>query len=190
LWINGCWGEDVSEYGVAWRFDRLNALEKVLVSRAVEVKREAVQRYLVDWVGANPVDPVVRRDRFASGLLSSVLGGGLEGLMQEELFRSQPLAAVDRFSGGGGFGGMGGGLGGAMGGPGGLGDPPEICLGQPEGGVTNLPRRLPKAKPEICPKKQPMKAGPAGEKRLSRRSRGALIILPREMLQRTKKHWG
>ena len=67
-------GEDVSEYGVAWRFDRLNALERVLVSRAVEAKREAVQRYLVDWVGANPIDPVWRANRFGNGLISNTLG--------------------------------------------------------------------------------------------------------------------
>lgn len=118
-------GEDISEFGVAWRFDRLNALEKVLVSRAVDAKREAVQRFLVDWVGANPVDPVWRRDRFASGLLSSVLSGDLAGLMlQEDLARSGESLALGRFSGGGeaGAGGMGGGFGGVGNGPmGGLG---------------------------------------------------------------------
>ena len=118
-------GEDISEFGVAWRFDRLNALEKVLVSRAVEAKREAVQRFLVDWVGANPVDPVWRRDRFASGLLSSVLSGDFAGLMlQEELARSGENLALGRFSGGGesGPGGMGGGFGGVGNAPmGGLG---------------------------------------------------------------------
>lgn len=121
-------GEDVSEYGVAWRFDRLNALEKVLVSRAVETKREAVQRFLVDWVGANPVDPMWRRDRFASGLLSSALRSDVQPVaFIEGLSRSEGGVAVERFGRGGGFGGgtggmeATGGLGGMMGGPGGMG---------------------------------------------------------------------
>lgn len=133
-------GEDISEFGVAWRFDRLNALEKVLVSRAVETKREAVQRYLVDWVGANPVDPVWRRDRFASGLLSSVLTGDFGGVMlQEELARSESRLSLNRFGGGGpgGMGGVGGGpggMGGFGGGGGGLGGAMnEPTVGLPPG---------------------------------------------------------
>lgn len=128
-------GEDISEFAAAWRFERLNALEKVLISRAVETKREAVQRFLVDWVGANPVDPVRRRDRFASGLLSSVLSGEFTGLMlQEELARSEDSLALGRF-GGGGMGGMGmPGSGNApAGGMGGLGDGADpVVLDAPE----------------------------------------------------------
>jgi len=107
-------GEDISEFGVVWRFERLNALEKVLVSRAVEAKREAVERFLKDWIEANPVDPLWRRDRFTSGLLSSVLGGEDAGVMMpEELARSEKRRSLGRFGGGGGMGGIGGGLAGA-----------------------------------------------------------------------------
>lgn len=102
-------GEDISEFGVAWRFERLNALEKVLVSRSVEAKREAVDRFMKDWIGANPVDPLWRRDRFTSGLLSGVLGGEDAGVMMpEELSRSKKRKSLGRFGGGGGMGGMGG----------------------------------------------------------------------------------
>jgi hypothetical protein len=118
-------GEDISEFGVAWRFERLNALEKVLVSRAVEAKREAVERFLKDWIGANPVDPLWRRDRFSSGLLSSVLGGEAAGVMiPEELARSEKRLSPGRV-GGGGMGGMGGRV-------------PEVADG-PMGGVGGLP---------------------------------------------------
>ena len=106
LWLLG---EDVSAYTAPWRFQRLNALEKILLAASMNAKRDAVSRYLTEWVEAHPVDPEQRASRFSVGLISNTLDASKDGYMG--LFGSEP-----RFSGGtGGMGGMGGGMG-AMGG--------------------------------------------------------------------------
>lgn len=101
-------GEDVSAYTAPWRFQRLNALEKILLAASLKAKKDAVSRYLTEWVEAHPVDPQQRASRFSVGLISNTLDASKNDRTTLGYFGTEP-----RFSGEtGGMGDLGGGMGG------------------------------------------------------------------------------
>ncbi|RMF44200.1 MAG: hypothetical protein D6753_03255 [Planctomycetota bacterium] len=97
-------GQDIAPYAELWRMRRLNAVERMLLSRRVPALAAGTRRFLAEWSDAHPVSPEREQQLFEFALLRSQLAA--------------PGMAGNMMGGEAGYGGMGGsgwsGLGDAM----------------------------------------------------------------------------
>lgn len=120
----------IDAYQVLWRVQRLNTLERILLSQKLKDVQAGTRRWLDEFMVAHPIDPVVRSQRFETALRGSLLDGetslGLVAL-GEAVVESRMSGAMQGM--GGGMGGMGGAMGGMGGMPGGMGGGMEGGMG-------------------------------------------------------------
>ena len=106
----------VEAYQTLWRVQRLNTLERILLSQKLKDMQPGTRRWLDEFMVAHPIDPIVRSQRFETALRGSLLDGtttlGLvalgEAVVEESLARgmgSMGDSAVEMRFGAGGMGG-------------------------------------------------------------------------------------
>lgn len=69
-------GESLESYDQLWRVQRLNTLERILLAMSMESRKAGMERWLTDWVNANPLDPQWRARRFEVALRGMALDAG------------------------------------------------------------------------------------------------------------------
>lgn len=65
----------VEAYQVLWRVQRLNTLERILLSQKLKDNQAGTRRWLDEFLVAHPIDPNVRSQRFETALRGSLLDG-------------------------------------------------------------------------------------------------------------------
>lgn len=102
----------IDAYQVLWRIQRLNTLERILLSQKLKDTQAGTRRWLDEFLVAHPLDAAVRSQRFETALRGSLLDGattaGLEAL-------GEAVVLADSADFAGGLGGMMGGMGGGRG---------------------------------------------------------------------------
>ncbi len=66
---------DLAKYAQPWQLQRLNAVERVLLTKRLESTRAGTKRWLQEYVVLNPIDPTNRARSFGASLRA----GGMEG---------------------------------------------------------------------------------------------------------------
>ncbi len=98
-------GNSLDEYVDLWRVQRLNTLERLLLANRLPTQKAGTERWLSEYVQANPLDPQVRQQRFEIALGGSALESeslARFGSVQLGLDVMQESAGA---LGGGGYGG-------------------------------------------------------------------------------------
>ena len=111
LWLLG---ESLASYDQLWRVQRLNTLERILLAQSIQSRKVGTERWLSDWVKANPLDPQWRSRRFEVALRGMALDAGRSAGTVEALGDADRNGVIDdmsslNFSFGGRAGGFGGG---------------------------------------------------------------------------------